>query len=77
MKIETQNPWPFSNVVNFHHSKPLQKNGVDQHQQKKHMKDSHLPQPLLDFLAPIDELFHLPFLVLDLNTYVLIQLHML
>jgi hypothetical protein len=41
------------------------------------MKDSHLPQPLLDFLAPIDELFHLPFLVLDLNTYVLIQLHML
>jgi hypothetical protein len=29
------------------------------------MKDSHIPQPLLDFLAHIVEFFHLPSLVLD------------
>ncbi len=59
--------------MNFHHSKPPQINRAHQHQQKKHMKDSHLPQPLLDFITPIGEFFHPPFLILDLESFILIQ----
>jgi hypothetical protein len=46
--------------MNLHHSKLTPKNGIHQHQQKKHMRDSRLPQPLLDFLTPTEGFFYRP-----------------
>jgi hypothetical protein len=58
--------------MNLHHSKLPQKMGLININKKK-MKDSHLPQPLLDFLTPTEDFFYPPFFIFYLKSLILIQ----
>jgi hypothetical protein len=49
------------------------KNRAHRHHGTKHMKELHLFQPFLDFLTLVEEFFHLPSLVIDLEPSILIQ----
>jgi hypothetical protein len=53
--------------------KASQKNGAHRHHGTKHMKESDIFQPLLEFFTFVEEFFHLPSLVLDLEPSILIQ----
>jgi hypothetical protein len=52
--------------------KTSQRNGAHQHHSTKHV-ELHLFQPFLDFLTLVEEIFHLPSFVLDLEPSILIQ----
>ncbi len=66
VKIKTQNPWPFSNIVNLYHSKPPQRMGFININKKNTWKIHIFFQPLhLIFLHLLRIFFimHLWFLI--------------